>query len=102
VKAAVQATRKGGTITLVGNIASMVELPLQLVVTREIRLQGTAASAGEYPRAIELLASKQIDVTPLISDVQPLSKGAEAFDRLYKKEPNLIKIVLTPDALETA
>jgi len=102
VKAAVQATRKGGTITLVGNIASMVELPLQLVVTREIRLQGTAASAGEYPRAIELLASKQIDVTPLISDVQPLSKGAEAFDRLYKKEQNLIKIVLTPDAVETA
>jgi L-iditol 2-dehydrogenase len=97
VKTAVAATRKGGTITLVGNIAPMVELPLQAVVTREIRLQGTAASAGEYPRAIELLASKQIDVTPLISDVQPLSKGAESFQRLYTREPNLIKIVLTPD-----
>jgi L-iditol 2-dehydrogenase len=98
VKTAVAATRKGGTITLVGNIAPMVELPLQLVVTREIRLQGTAASAGEYPRAIELMASKQIDVTPLISEVQPLSNGADSFNRLYTREPNLIKIVLTPDA----
>jgi len=67
------------------------------VVTRQIRLQGSAASAGEYPRAIELLASKQIDVRPLISAVEPLSKGAEAFERLHSREPNLIKIILTPD-----
>jgi L-iditol 2-dehydrogenase len=96
VKTAVTAVRKGGTITLVGNIASQVELPLQTVVTRQIRLQGSAASAGEYSRAIELLASKQIDVSPLISAVEPMSKGAEAFDRLYRREPNLLKIILTP------
>lgn len=103
VKTAVAAVRKGGTVTLVGNIAAQVELPLQAVVTRQIRLQGSAASSGEYSRAIELLASKQIDVAPLISAVEPLSKGAEAFDRLYRKEPNLIKVILTPDSvLESA
>ncbi len=99
VKTAIAAVRKGGTVTLVGNIAPMIELPLQSVVTRQIRLQGSAASAGEYPRAIELLASKQIDVSPLISAVEPLSKGADAFERLYRGEANLIKIVLTPDSL---
>lgn len=97
VTTAVAAVRKGGTVTLVGNIASTVELPLQSVVTRQIRLQGSASSAGEYPRAIELLASKQIDVSPLISAVEPLSKGADAFQRLYQREPNLIKIILTPN-----
>jgi L-iditol 2-dehydrogenase len=99
VKTAVAAVRKGGTVTLVGNIAKEVELPLQAVVTRQIRLQGSAASAGEYPRAIELLASKEIDVGPLISAVEPLSRGADAFARLYRREANLIKIVLTPDAV---
>ena len=94
---AVAAVRKGGTVTLVGNIAPHVDLPLQAVVTRQIRLQGSAASAGEYPRAIDLLATGQIDVTPLISAVEPLSAGARAFDRLYRREPNLLKIVLTPD-----
>jgi len=96
VKAAIDAVRKGGTVTLVGNIDAQVQMPLQAVVTRQIRLQGSAASAGEYPRAIELLASKQIDVSPFISAVAPLSSGAEAFDRLYRKEPNTIKIILTP------
>jgi L-iditol 2-dehydrogenase len=98
VKQAIAAVRKGGTVTLVGNIAPQVELPLQSVVTRQIRLQGSAASAGEYPKAIELLASKQIDVRPLISAVEPFSMGAQAFQRLYRREPNLIKIILTPDA----
>ena len=84
-------------MTLVGNIAAQVELPLQAVVTRQIRLQGSAASAGEYPRAIELMASRQIDVSGLISLVEPLSRGADAFERLYRREASLIKIVLTPD-----
>ena len=96
VKTAVAAVRKGGTVTLVGNIAAQVEMPLQAVVTRQIRLQGSAASAGEYGRAIELMASRQIDVAPLISAVEPLSYGAEAFRRLHGREPNLTKIVLTP------
>lgn len=98
VKQAIAAVRKGGTVTLVGNIAPQVEIPLQSVVSRQIRLQGSAASAGEYPRAIELLASKQIDVRSLISTIQPLSKGPEAFQRLHSHEPNLIKVILTPDA----
>jgi L-iditol 2-dehydrogenase len=98
VKTAIASVRKGGTVTLVGNIEAQVELPLQAVVTRQIRLQGSAASAGEYPRAIELLASRQIDVSPLISGIVPLERSAEAFDRLYGKEPNLIKVIVTPDS----
>jgi L-iditol 2-dehydrogenase len=98
VKTAIASVRKGGTVTLVGNIEAQVELPLQAVVTRQIRLQGSAASAGEYTKAIELLASRQIDVSPLISGIVPLEHAAEAFDRLYRREPNLIKIVVTPNS----
>ncbi len=96
VATAVASVRKGGTVTLVGNIAAKVDLPLQAVVTRQIRLQGSAASAGEYPRAIELMASGEINVSPLISAVVPLEEGARSFERLYGREPNLMKIVLRP------
>ena len=53
---------KGGTVTLVGNISAEVTLPLQKVVTRQIRMQGSCASAGEYPQAIELISSGKIQV----------------------------------------
>jgi L-iditol 2-dehydrogenase len=96
VSAAVDAVRKGGAVTLVGNITPKVSLPLQKVVSRQIRLQGSCASSGEYPQAIELVSSGKIRVTPLITAVAPLSDGASWFERLHSREPNLMKIVLDP------
>jgi L-iditol 2-dehydrogenase len=99
VKAAIESVRKGGTVVLVGNIAPEVTLPLQKVVTRQIRIQGSCASSGEYPRAIELLARGIIQVKKLITAVAPLAEGPQWFERLYTREPNLMKVVLTPGAL---
>jgi L-iditol 2-dehydrogenase len=96
VGTAIDAVRKGGTVILVGNIAPEVTLPLQKVVTRQIRLQGSCASAGEYPRAIELMASGAINVKPLITAIAALEEGPEWFKRLHAREPGLTKVVLTP------
>ena len=96
VSAAVDAVRKGGTVTLVGNITPAVTLPLQKVVSRQIRLQGSCASAGEYPQAMELIAAGKIQVAPLITAIAPLSEGARWFERLHAREPNLMKIVIDP------
>lgn len=96
VNAAIASVRKGGTVVLVGNISLDVTLPLQKVVTRQIRLQGSCASAGEYPQAIALMASGAIRVKPLISVIAPLAEGPQWFERLYAREANLLKVVLTP------
>ena len=96
VSAAIDAVCKGGTVTLVGNITPAVTLPLQKVVSRQIRLQGSCASAGEYPQAMELIAAGKIQVAPLITAIAPLSEGARWFERLHAREPNLMKIVIDP------
>jgi L-iditol 2-dehydrogenase len=96
VAAAIDCTRKGGTVTLVGNIMPEVTLPLQKVVTRQIRLQGSCASSGEYPQAIELISTGKIQVKPLITAVASLEEGPRWFDRLHSREPNLMKVILTP------
>ena len=96
VATAIDAVRKGGTVTLIGNVTPEVTLPLQKVVSRQLRLQGTAASCGEYPQAIEMMTRGAIQVKPLISAVAPLNEGPRWFERLYKHEPGLMKIVLTP------
>jgi L-iditol 2-dehydrogenase len=96
VAAAIGSVRKGGTVVLVGNISPEVALPLQKVVTRQIRLQGSCASAGEYPQAIELMASGAIQVKALITAIAPLHEGPRWFERLYAHEPNVLKVVLTP------
>lgn len=98
IATAIDCTRKGGTVTLIGNIAPEVTIPLQKVVSRQIRLQGSAASAGEYQQAIDLVGSGRLQVASLISAVAPLEEGPRWFERLYAHEPGLMKIVLAPGA----
>jgi len=100
VKAAIESVRKGGTVVLIGNVAPQVEIPLQTVVGREIRLQGSAASSGEYPQCIDMLARGAVDVKSLISIVAPLDEGPGWFERLHAREANLMKVVLTPGKME--
>jgi len=96
VSAAIASVVKGGTVVLIGNIAPRVTVPLQVVVSRQLRLQGTAASSGEYPEAIDLVSSGKIQVKPLISAVAPLDEGPRWFERLYAGEPGLMKVALVP------
>lgn len=96
IAVAINSVRKGGSVTLVGNLAPTVDLPLQQVVTRELTLLGSCASSGEYPECLGLMASGAIDVDPLISAVAPLHEGAEWFHRLYNRDGALMKVLLRP------
>lgn len=96
VELAVNCVRKGGSVTLIGNLAPRVELPLQTIVTRELRLIGSCASAGEYPDCLALIASGKINVTEFISGTAPLAEGPRWFARLRAGEKGLMKVLLTP------
>jgi L-iditol 2-dehydrogenase len=96
IELAIRCVRKGGAVTLIGNVTPRVEAPWQTVVTRELTLHGTCASAGEYPACLEMMARGAIDPAPLLSATAPLEDGASWFDRLYRKEAGLLKVVLKP------
>jgi len=99
VETAIHAVTRGGSVVLVGNVSPVVELPLQTVVTRQIRLQGSCASAGCYPEAIELAASGAVDLSRFVSRVAPLDDGVAWFERLHNREPGLLKVVLQPSKI---
>jgi L-iditol 2-dehydrogenase len=96
VEIAIQAVRKGGSVTFIGNSSPRVELPLQTVVTREIKLTGSCASAGEYPACLEMMAARKINVIDFISATAPLAEGPRWFERLSSGEKGLMKVLLKP------
>lgn len=85
-----------GKAVLIGNLAQKIDFPLQWVVTRQISLFGSCASAGEYNECLRLIEEGKVDVDALISKVVPLSEGNEWINRVYAREPGLNKIVLLP------
>jgi L-iditol 2-dehydrogenase len=96
VELALRCARKGGAVMLVGNVTATVPFPLQVAVTRELSLYGSCGSCGEYTACLETMARGDLEVGPLISAVAPLAEGPQWFDRLYRKEPGLVKVILAP------
>lgn len=93
---AIGVVRKGGSVTLVGNLKPSIDFPLQSAVIRQISLFGTSASCGEYPDCLELIEAGKVDVDTFISAVAPLEEGDSWFKRLYAGEKGLLKVILTP------
>jgi L-iditol 2-dehydrogenase len=93
VDLAIRSVRKGGKVVLVGNLAPNVPLPLQIVVTRELDVLGSCAIAGEYPDALEAIASGAIRVRPLITASVGIDEGVEAFAKA--KAPGALKVLIS-------
>jgi L-iditol 2-dehydrogenase len=96
VQTAVGCLRKGGQVTLVGLLASKAELPMQTIITRELTINSSYISCGEYPACLDLIARGAIDVDPLMSAVAPLADGASWFQRLHDGGEGLTKVILEP------
>lgn len=96
VSLCINSLRKGGTAVLVGNLTPEVTVPLQKIVTSQLSLLGSCAINGEYEAVLDLMASGKVNVEKMISATAPLSQGAQWFNRLYKKEPGLNKVILVP------
>ena len=83
--------KRGGTIVQIGSIASEVELPANLIMSKELRYLGSFRYADIYPISMNLLASRRVDVRPLISASYPLPKVTDAFE-LAAERGDTIKV----------
>lgn len=97
LQTAIDVTRRGGSVTLVGNLAPTVDFAMQAVVTRELTLYGSCASNREFPDALKLMQAGRIKVAPLISARATLEECPGWFDRLYAAEAGLMKVVVQPN-----
>ena len=96
VNLSIEICKRNGQIILVGNSAPKVSVPLQAIVTKQLHIAGSCASAGEYPACLDAIARNLINVDLLIGNRAPLSDGAYWFDKLYTNHENNLKVILNP------
>ena len=78
VRTALEVVRPQGTIVQVG-IAGDMPIPVNLLVSKEIRWQGTQRFAAEFAEAVDKISTRRIDVRPIITASVPLADAADAF-----------------------
>jgi L-iditol 2-dehydrogenase len=86
----------GASVTWLGNSEPVVELEMQDFVGRELTLRGAYGSDREFGRAIEAIASRRIDVAPLVEHRAPLEDGPRLMHELATGRLDALKVVLEP------
>jgi L-idonate 5-dehydrogenase len=77
---ALQVARPGSTIVQVGLGGGEAQVPLNVLVAKEIRLRGTFRFDTEFAWAVGFIASGAIDVAPLLTEIVPLDDAVRAFE----------------------
>jgi L-idonate 5-dehydrogenase len=90
---ALEVTRPGGVIVQLGMGSGEMTLPMNLLVTKEITLQGTFRFDQEFVWAVDYLAAGAIDVSALLTEVVPLAEAVRAFD-LAADRTRAMKVVI--------
>jgi L-iditol 2-dehydrogenase len=87
--------KPGGTVTLEGIKRGNIPIPLFLVIRKEITVKGSyCETRDDFLEAIELIRNKKINTEKMISDIVPLEKVNEAFERLKKDGRTDVKILV--------
>ena len=88
VASALQYARPPGTIVLVGQGAT-AELPISSVVTKELKLRGSFRFDTEFALAVDLIGSRRVDVSALLSSTLPFAEANRAFELASDKSRSM-------------
>lgn len=90
-------TRKGGTITLVGNTPGETPFEFLEVMNKEITIKSVFRYRNTWPLALSALESGNIRIDDIISLVFPIEEAPEAFETALTKKATNVKVVLLVD-----
>lgn len=82
----------GGRVVLVGIPLEPLPFDVSKAQIKEARVENVFRYAHVYPRAVAMLASGKIDVSPLITDVYPFKDSIAAFKLARDMPPTSVKV----------
>ncbi|MEM2178522.1 MAG: alcohol dehydrogenase catalytic domain-containing protein [Candidatus Methanomethylicaceae archaeon] len=98
INQAINLTRKGTKIILIGVFKRSLPIEINLIQDRELEIVGSLVyTSNDFSEAIDLLYKKKINVNRLISKVLPLEKVEDAMKMLVEEKERNIKIILKPN-----
>lgn len=96
LKTALEIVRPGGQITKVGWGPQPLDFSLDPLVQKAIRLQGSFSHTFEnWEKVVSMLAARQIQLDPMITQVATLDHWKDCFDGMYTGK--YVKAVLCPN-----
>ena len=94
---ALESVRANGTVLVVSVFEENITIDANLLVCSQITLIGcNCYDREDLETAADLIASRRVDVSPIITDIFPVEEGKAAFEKLCVREKQAAKILLQP------
>jgi len=98
IREALRVLGKGGTLVLLGlHGEPEIEVDLNLVIRKELRVRGTQGYCWDFPAALKLLKAHSRLFSSLITHTFSLSELQKAFELLSRREEKTGKILIHPE-----
>ncbi|MEG2673462.1 MAG: zinc-binding dehydrogenase, partial [Ruthenibacterium sp.] len=86
-----------GRITLTGWPKTETSLPTDLITKKEIDIRGARTSAGEFEEALELIRTKRVDMTKILTKTISMNDVPATIIDIEKNPGDYMKVVVTTD-----
>lgn len=95
IELGLRSVRRGGRVAIAGISPSELTIDLRQLVLFERTIAGSLGYNFDIPRVLDLMATRRIDVSPLVTGVRPLSAALTTLEELSSPNQH-IKVLLTP------
>jgi threonine dehydrogenase-like Zn-dependent dehydrogenase len=94
VRGTLDLVSNAGRITLTGWPKKETSLPTDVITKKEVDIRGARTSAGEFQEALELIASKKVDMMKILTKTVPIEKAPETIVDIEKNPGAYMKVVV--------
>ncbi|MEG0617603.1 MAG: zinc-binding alcohol dehydrogenase family protein [Oscillospiraceae bacterium] len=94
VRMSLDLVSNAGRVTLTGWPKTETSLPTDLITRKEIDIRGARTSAGEFEEAIELIRSKRVDMSKILTKTVSLAEAPDTIRDIEKNPGNYMKVVV--------
>ena len=93
---AIEISRKGSEIVIIGTYKGKVNVEIGLLQFREVDIRASSSYVREdFLRAVKLLSEKRVDVIPLLSKKFKFDEIISAFDEVKNNRDKIIKAIIS-------
>ena len=83
-----------GRITLTGWPKKETSLPTDVITKKEVDIRGARTSAGEFQEALELIATKRVDMDQILTKTVTMDEAPATIVDIEKNPGNYMKVVV--------
>ncbi len=94
IRSALDYVSHAGRITLTGWPKTETPLPTDMITRKEIDIRGARTSAGEFEEAIDLIYTKKVDITKILTRTISIDEAPDTVRDIEKNPGSYMKVVV--------